>query len=124
MDSCNGPSAGDATGKTAATTDIADTRFSSPSKTVSFNAESMPNRPLHRKPTPFNQELSAEIRKSGLGAVFPDEGRTNEPEAEEEGGNAEKDAANSDSSTAGGLSAKEVTRKGRPPLAKSSPPSN
>jgi hypothetical protein len=28
---------------------------------------------LSRKPTPFNQELSAEIRRSGLGATFPDD---------------------------------------------------
>lgn len=45
----------------------------SASKHVQFNSGQMSPRPISRKPTPFNQDLTAEIRRSGLDAVFPDE---------------------------------------------------
>lgn len=57
----------------------------SPGKSVQFVGPVTPSRPLSRKPTPFNQELSAEIRKAGLGAVFPDEGRSADDQGKDEG---------------------------------------
>jgi hypothetical protein len=47
-----------------------------PAKSVSFDGErdSLPAQPISRKPTPFNKDLSDEIRRAGLDTVFPDEG--------------------------------------------------
>lgn len=56
-----------------------------PAKSVQFSGPVTPSRPLSRKATPFNQELSAEIRKAGLGAVFPDEGRPADDGEKDEG---------------------------------------
>lgn len=57
----------------------------SPGKSVHFVGPVTPSRPLSRKSTPFNQELSAEIRKAGLGAVFPDEGHPANDPGQDEG---------------------------------------
>lgn len=58
----------------------ADESMTSPTKShVTFSGDNdsdgkhAPQRRLSRKPTPFNQELSDEIRRAGLSSVFPDD---------------------------------------------------
>lgn len=118
-----------ADGTTAVASEVATdtTDFSSPSKTVSFDSAPTPSRSLFRKSTPFNQELSAEIRKAGLGAVFPDEGRpegSGEKADEAENGVVD-DAAKPSSEETSATGAKTGSRTkisvdGRPPKPDSS----
>lgn len=103
----------------AGATDPGATNSLSPAKSVHFDEASTPSRPLSRKPTPFNQELSAEIRKAGLGAVFPDEGRAEGDDTGKDegttGASISGDGTTRDSSANTDLNVAGLTEVARPP---------